>query len=111
DTHQFTGSVLINGSVFSTFGYTGSLFGTSSYALTSSYFLGTLFQIATGSTTASVDVNASSVFLIKSSQKTIVSVNSTGSLTTSGSITVNTQGSFDKLVSVSNNNTEYFNVN
>ena len=50
--------------------FTGSFFGTSSYAVTASYVEGisaiSSFQIATGSVTASVNVDPTNLFLIKS---------------------------------------------
>lgn len=73
------------------FAITGSLFGTSSYAeyaLTASYALNgggggspvTPFRIATGSISASVDVGTT-LFLIKSASRDILSINSTGVIT------------------------------
>ena len=67
---------------------TGSLFGTSSYAdfaLTASYAMngggsGTPFRISTGSISASVDIG-STIFLIKSASKDILSINNTGIIT------------------------------
>ena len=89
----------------------------SSYALTASYInpanipAPLLFQIATGSVTASVSTNINQIFLIKSGSRTVVGVDRSGSITTSGSITVNTTGSYSSLVSVNNNGTEYLKVN
>jgi len=71
------------------FAITGSLFGTSSYAdfaLTASYAMngggtsGDPFRIITGSITASVNVG-STIFLIKSASRDILSINSTGVIT------------------------------
>ena len=64
---------------------TGSLFGTSSYAdfaLTASYALNLSdpFRIVTGSIIASVDVG-STIFLIKSASRDILSINNTGVIT------------------------------
>jgi hypothetical protein len=69
---------------------TGSLFGTSSYAsyaLTASYALnggggtsGDPFRIVTGSISASVNIG-STIFLIKSASKDILSINNTGIIT------------------------------
>lgn len=90
---------------------------TSSYAFTASYIdpanLPTLvtYQITTGSVTASVNTDTNQIFLIKSGSTVLVSVNDSGSITTSGSITVNTTGSYDKLLSVNNNQKEYLGVN
>jgi hypothetical protein len=69
------------------FEITGSLFGTSSYAdyaLTASYALngggGTPFRISTGSISASVNIG-STIFLIKSASKDILSIDNTGIIT------------------------------
>ena len=71
------------------FAITGSLFGTSSYAdfaLTASYAMngggnvGDPFRIVTGSITASVNVG-STIFLIKSASRDILSINNTGIIT------------------------------
>ena len=72
------------------FEITGSLFGTSSYsnyALTASYALngggnGTPFRISTGSISASVDIG-STIFLIKSASRDILSIDNTGIITLS----------------------------
>lgn len=106
-----SGSFYVTGSVSSMYGFTGSLFGTASYALTASLLLGDLFQIATGSVTASVDVDSNKIFLIRNYQNTVLSVDSTGSLTTSGSVRITTTGSFDQLFGVSNDGTDYLKIN
>ena len=67
------------------FAITGSLFGTSSYAdfaLTASYALNSPdpFRIVTGSITASVNVG-STIFLIKSASRDILSVSNNGIIT------------------------------
>jgi hypothetical protein len=65
------------------FEITGSLFGTSSFALTASYALNTnidTFRIFTGSISASVDIG-STIFLIKSASTDILSINNTGVIT------------------------------
>jgi hypothetical protein len=92
DTHQFTGSVRITGSlsvtgsVNSLGGFTGSLLGTASSAVnaaTASYVPASavvglnLSQIATGSVTASVNVNSAS-FQITSGSSTFFFVSSSG---------------------------------
>jgi hypothetical protein len=66
---------------------TGSLFGTSSYAnfaLTASYALNgggnDPFRISTGSISASMNIG-STIFLIKSASRDILSINSTGVIT------------------------------
>lgn len=101
-------------------GITGSLFGTASwaeYAVTASYInqanipAPLLYQIATGSVTASVSTNINQIFLIKSGSSAVVGVDNSGSITTSGSLTINTTGSYSSLVSVNNDGTEYLRVN
>lgn len=81
--HQMTGSLSITG------GITGSLYGTSSWAqnaITASYVAASnvvglsLFQIATGSITASVGLN-NDLFLIKSGSKTYFNISSSGDTT------------------------------
>jgi hypothetical protein len=67
------------------FGITGSLYGTSSFALTASYALnggnaGDPFRIFTGSISASVNIG-STIFLIKSASTDILSINNTGIIT------------------------------
>lgn len=72
---------------------------------------GVQFLIATGSVSASVSVIDSSIFLIQSASLTLVNVDNTGSLTISGSLNVDTQGTFDHLASVKNNGVEYLKLN
>jgi hypothetical protein len=81
--HEMTGSLSI------TEGVTGSLYGTSSWAenaLTASYVAASsvvglsLFQIATGSITASVGLG-NDLFLIKSGSKTYFNISSSGDTT------------------------------
>lgn len=121
-SNVFIGNQIISGSLTVTgIQYlTGSLFGTASwaeYAVTASYIdpanLPTLlsYQIATGSVTASVDVVANQIFLIKSGSASLFQVDNNGNVETSGSITVNTTGSYNSLISVNNNGTEYLKVN
>jgi hypothetical protein len=95
---RVTGSAVITGSLnvlgaVSASSFTGSLFGTaswannaisSSYAATASVFLGTLNRITTGSVTASVNV-ANDIFLIQSGSFTPFSISSTGATTISSS--------------------------
>ena len=99
NTHQFTGSVSITGSLnvigpATINNLTGSLFGTSSwsqYALTASYvtstaIVGDVSRIATGSVTASVGIGTAS-FQITSGSSTILFVSN------SNTIGINTTGS------------------
>jgi hypothetical protein len=88
NTHQFTGSVSITGSLNAPI-ITGSLFGTASWAqnaVTASYVAAanvvglSLFQIATGSITASVGLG-NDLFLIKSGSKTYFNISSSGDTT------------------------------
>jgi len=97
NTHQFTGSVTITGSLASantilsgsfSGSFQGELTGTASfannaisasYALTASYLEGFIpYQITTGSITASVDVNPDNLFLIKSGSTTYLNISSSG---------------------------------
>jgi hypothetical protein len=89
NTHQFTGSVSITGSLNAPI-ITGSLFGTASWAqnaVTASYVAAanvvglSLFQIATGSITASVGIGANDLFLIKSGSTTYFNISSSGDTT------------------------------
>lgn len=84
-----TGSIIVTGNI-NVFGYiTGSLFGTASWAqnaITASYVAASnvaglsLFQITTGSITASVGLN-NDLFLIKSGSKTYFNISSSGNTT------------------------------
>jgi hypothetical protein len=89
NTHQFTGSVSITGSLNAPI-ITGSLFGTASWsqnAVTASYVAAanvvglSLFQIATGSITASVGIGTNDLFLIKSGSTTYFNISSSGDTT------------------------------
>jgi hypothetical protein len=89
NTHQFTGSVSITGSLNAPI-ITGSLFGTASWAqnaITASYVAAanvaglSLFQITTGSITASVGIGANDLFLIKSGSTTYFNISSSGDTT------------------------------
>lgn len=75
-SQTISGSLTVLGSI------TGSLFGTSSYALTASYALNasTPFSITTGSIIAQVNVDPSSLFLIKSGSTRLLNVNNEGVL-------------------------------
>jgi cytoskeletal protein CcmA (bactofilin family) len=88
NTHQFTGSVSITGSLNAPI-ITGSLFGTASWAqnaVTASYVAAanvaglSLFQITTGSITASVGFE-NDLFLIRSGSKTYFNISSSGETT------------------------------
>lgn len=88
NTHQFTGSVSITGSLNVVgAGITGSIFGTSSWALnslTASYVEAgavqnlNLFKISTGSIDAAVNITRESLFLISSGSKRYFNVSSSG---------------------------------
>jgi len=89
NTHQFTGSVSITGSLNAPI-ITGSLFGTASWAqnaVTASYVAAanvaglSLFQITTGSITASVGIDPNDLFLIKSGSTTYFNISSSGDTT------------------------------
>jgi hypothetical protein len=78
------GPAIFSGSVTSTQGFTGSLFGTSSYAITASYALnggsgGGGFYIATGSVSASVSLGTGS-FTITSGSSNFLFVSSSGNV-------------------------------
>ncbi len=75
-SQTISGSLTVLGSI------TGSLFGTSSYALTASYALNasTPFSITTGSVIAQVNVDPSSLFLIKSDSTRLLNINNEGVL-------------------------------
>jgi len=77
-----SGSQTISGSLTVLGSITGSLFGTSSYALTASFALnaGSSFSITTGSVTAQVDVDPSSIFFINSGSNRLLNVNNEGVL-------------------------------
>jgi len=95
NTHQFTGSVSITSSLLVTgqvnaSGITGSLFGTASWAqnaITASYVAAanvaglSLFQITTGSITASVGIGPSNLFLINSASTEYFNISSSGNTT------------------------------
>ena len=77
-----SGSQTISGSLTVLGSITGSLFGTASFALTASYALNASspFSITTGSVTAQVDVNPSSIFLINSGSTRLLNINNEGVL-------------------------------
>jgi hypothetical protein len=87
---------------------TGSLFGTSSYAdfaLTASYVMNNntdTFRITTGSISASVDVG-STIFLIKSASRDILSISNTGIVTITGSLNVTGSVSITQNLAVTQN--------
>jgi hypothetical protein len=85
-----TGSLVVTGSINILGSLTGSLFGTASWAqnaITASYVAATnvaglsLFQITTGSITASVGIGANDLFLIKSGSTTYFNILSSGDAT------------------------------
>jgi len=97
-----SGSQTISGSLIVLGSITGSLFGTASYALTASYFSGSVsnaisasyaltasyvanagssFSISTGSIVASVNTDTSSIFLIQSASLPFLNIASNSNLT------------------------------
>lgn len=88
--------------------FTGSLSGTSSYAITASYYLnggsgGSGNYISTGSVTASVDI-INNLFLIKSGNNNYLTIDTTGSLT------INTDASNVFLIKNLSNNKNIFTI-
>jgi hypothetical protein len=75
-SQTISGSLTVLGSI------TGSLLGTASFALTASYALNASspFSITTGSVTAQVDVDPSSIFLINSGSTRLLNLNNEGVL-------------------------------
>jgi hypothetical protein len=110
NTHQFTGSVGITGSLIAPI-ITGSLYGTASWsqnALTASYVSAanvaglSLFQITTGSITASVGVETDNLFLIKSGSTTYLNISSSGNTTfTTNLLTVKNLNTNQPVLTVS----------
>jgi hypothetical protein len=91
NTHQFTGSVSISGSLSVFEGVINNLTAsnavTASYALTASFVPGlNLSQISTGSIVASVDVDPSNLFLIKSGSTQYFNISSSGNTTLSSDL-------------------------
>jgi hypothetical protein len=80
------------------------------YAITSSFSL-TSSILSYEGTTARVSSTLSSIFLIQSGSNTVFNIDSTGSLTTSGSIFLITTGSFSNLLLIKNNDIDYVKVN
>jgi hypothetical protein len=97
-----SGSQTISGSLIVLGSITGSLFGTASYALTASFFSGSVsnaisasyaltasyvenagssFSISTGSIVASVNTDTSSIFLIQSASLPFLNISSNSNLT------------------------------
>jgi len=96
-----SGSQTISGSLIVLGSITGSLFGTASYALTASFFSGSVsnavsasyaltasyvenagssFSITTGSIVAQVNIDPASLFLVKSGSLTLLNVTNEGVL-------------------------------
>ena len=115
--HAATASFILSSGVHGPYGRNSILSASYAFhATTASYVLPSgiplkPYQIATGSVTASVSIQPSSLFLIKSASVNLVTVDNTGSITMKGNLTIDTTGSFNKLMSVSNNSTEYFKLN
>jgi hypothetical protein len=80
---------------------------TASYALNSS---NTTLLIA-GDITAQVSTDPSSIFLIKSGSNTVFNLDSIGNITSSGSLTLETTGSYTNFMLIKNNGVEYTKVN
>ena len=85
-----SGSGIISGSLNVIQGITGSLFGTSSwasnvvsasYAATASYINFNIFQITTGSITASVNTTPNNLFLIQSGSNVYLNISSSSNTT------------------------------
>jgi hypothetical protein len=85
-----SGSGIISGSLKVVQGITGSLFGTSSwasnvvsasYAATASYINFNIFQITTGSITASVNTAPNNLFLIQSGSNVYLNISSSSNTT------------------------------
>jgi len=94
--HQMSGSLNITGSLFVLSGITGSLFGTSSWAVTSSYTLNALSSsYSLNSTSASYSLNATSASYALSS-----SFASTGNGIFSGSFSGSFQGNGSGLTNI-----------
>ena len=77
-----SGSQTISGSLVVLGSITGSLFGTASYALTASYAenAGSSFSITTGSIVAQVNIDPTSLFLVKSGSLTLLNITNEGVL-------------------------------
>jgi hypothetical protein len=87
-----------------------------SYASTASYIDPknlpfSTYQIFTGSISASVDIAPESVFLIRSASMHLFQIDNSGSVSMSGSLTVNTTGSYSNLMTVRNDGVDYLKVN
>ena len=108
-----------------------SFAATASFALTSSYFSGSISNaisssyastasfalnvsvpsaLVAGTIQAQVSTDPSSIFLIKSGSHTVFNVDKTGNIITNGSIVIETTGSYLELISIKNNGTEYAKV-
>ena len=106
-TFKNIGPAIFSGSVTSTQGFTGSLFGTSSYALTASYAMnggsgGGGYYIATGSVSASVGLGTGS-FVVTSGSSNLFTVDNAGAFTASaalitGNVTVLGTASINTLI-------------
>ena len=137
-SQTISGSLTILGSITGSLQGTASYANTASLALTASFFSGSIanaisasyaetasysFYSVTSSftltsslltyqgTTARVSSDLNSIFLVQSGSDIVFNIDSTGSLTTSGSIISNTTGSFSNLLLIKNNNVEYIKVN
>ena len=96
------------------------------FALTASYFSGSISNalFATSASYASsstqllarnnkaiISTSPSNIFLIKAGNNTVFNVDSTGSIITNGSISIETSGSFSNFMLIKNDGTEYVKVN
>lgn len=84
-----------------------------SYALTASYALNSSNPtlLVAGGITAQVSTDPNSIFLIKSGSNTLFNLDSIGNITSSGSLTLETTGSYTNFMLIKNNEVEYTKVN
>jgi hypothetical protein len=84
-----------------------------SYALTASYALNSSNPtlLVAGGITAQVSTDPNSIFLIKSGSNTLFNLDSVGNITSSGSLTLETTGSYTNFMLIKNNGIEYTKVN
>jgi hypothetical protein len=81
------------------------------FVSSSDWILKRVWAMYSGSVTASVNVDKTSIFLIKSGSRTVFNIDESGSVITSGSLTLETSGSYTNLLNVKNNGTESLKVN
>lgn len=115
-SYAFSASVAVLASTASYFSgsISNAIFAMSaSYATTASFALNvsTPNAITIGAITAEVTTNPTSFFLIRSGSTNLFNINSSGDITSSGSLVLETSGSYNTLLSIKNNGTEYIKVN